>query len=57
MHYVSNSNMYFYADSFIIMKPLNQNEDPKIVIDMISCFLYQKNAAFVTGMDQKRPHL
>ena len=56
---VSKSNLYFSTDSFIIMKPLDQNEDTAMFLllhvlyhtNQRSCFLHQKNTAFITGMD------
>ena len=44
----SNSNLYFSTDSFIIMKPLDQNEDPKIVTGFAAaCIMpYKSNIVF-----------
>ena len=45
---VSNSNLYFSTDSFVIMKPLDQNEDLRIVIDFAAaCIItYKSNTVF-----------
>ena len=50
---VSNSNLYFSTDSFIIMKPLDQNEDPTIVVDFAAACIMPHKSNIVFSVPEK----